>query len=308
MSAILEPRTLDRAQLDGLRDRLPEYLGNLGHELKRQGARLLCDCPLHADNSPSFAVLPNGRTAGCYPCDWQGDVFALSLAMGRASTFPEAVNDVASVLDTTLAEVARIAPRKPRPAPKPAELSDGQRKQIHLARLRFSDAFHAGEPIVDEIAASLGITREALRWASHGSDGLAIAKGWLCYAYAGGLKYRNPDSTAKPRFKWLVGTAAAPWRMAWARRPEVETVFLMEGESDALAMLAAGIESADPSVAVVASPGSGFQGRWAPLFAGKNVVLCFDDGEAGRIATATVAATLKGHAHSIRRWKGAISK
>jgi DNA primase len=92
--------------------------------------------------------------------------------------------------------------------------------------------------------------------------------------------------------------------MGWARKPEVETVYLTEGESDTLALIETGIES-DGKAAVVASPGTSFPREWAPLFNGKRVVLCYDLDGAGIAAAATVAATLKGHAAEILRWKGA---
>lgn len=70
------------------------------------------------------------------------------------------------------------------------------------------------------------------------------------------------------------------------------------------AMIAAGIED-DGTAVAVASPGTSFPREWAPLFRGKRTVLCFDTDAPGRLATATVAATLKGHAAEILTRKGA---
>ena len=175
--------------------------------------------------------------------------------------------------------------------------------------MAFSDAFHAGDEIIDRIAASLGLDRETLRVASWGSSGLGLAARsygkpeWLCYAYPEGLKWRNPDPNGKPRFEWLAGKATAPWRMEWVK-PETHTVYLTEGESDCMALIAAGLE-ANGTAACVASPGTSFPAAWAPRFTGKRVVLCFDHDEPGRKATATVAAILTGHAAEILTWKGA---
>ena len=299
----------DTATLDALRARLPEYLEATGHELRRQGARFVTHCPNHHDTNPSFAVFADGRACGCFPCGWKGDVFSFAEWTGRAASFPEAVRHVADVLNSPAIAALQS---KPRPARKPAPpfaLTDGERETIRLARLRFSDAFHDGEPIIDEIAESLAVPREALRWAAHGSDGLALAPGrhgrpeWLCYAYSTGLKYRNPNPAEKPRFDFLIGKASAPWRMAWAHKPEVETVFLTESESDALAIIATGIE-ADGRAAVVASPGTNFAREWAPMFAGKRVVLCYDRDKPGQAEAGRVAAMLTGHAAEIFKWKG----
>jgi hypothetical protein len=325
-----------------MRARLPDYLAAVGVELRRNGNRLVGRCPVHDDAHPSFAVFGQRlETCGCYPCGFTGDVFATAEWLGRAGTFPEAVRHVASVLGVYLPEgetsprgLVREKSNSPSgplvstganqhtggkspigPLAKPAEppkLSDAERERIHLARLRFADALHAGEPIVEEIARSLGVSIETLRWASHGDCGLGLdapaglREPWLCYTYPHGLKYRNPRQGNGPRFVWLCGRATEPWRMGWARKPEVGTVFLTEGESDALALIEAGIE-ADGTAAVVASPGTSFPREWAPLFRGKRTVLCFDNDHAGRVATSTVAAMLKGHAREILTWKGTAS-
>ena len=302
----------DREQLDAMRQRLPEYLTARGVELRPQGARLVGRCPAHDDSSPSFALFgARHETAGCYPCGFTGDVFAVSQWLGRASTFPEAVADVAAVLGYSLPQgQAQSSPPATQPQPRPAkqpeppfQLSESDREKIHAARRAFCDAFHAGEPIVDEIAASLGLTRETLRVAAWGESGLGLANGWLCYCYPQGLKWRNPHPKTTPRFRFIVGKATAPWRMEWASKPEVGTVYLTEGESDTLALIESGIE-ADGTAACVASLGTSFPQAWAPLFAGKKVVLCLDRDTAGQDATARVAGILKGHAAEILAWKG----
>jgi hypothetical protein len=302
----------DQATLDRLRHRLPEFAQTLGIELRNNGTRLIGRCPVHSDSEPSFALYGEGHTkAGCYPCGFRGDVFAVSQWLGRSAAFPDAVADVARVLGVYLPPspsetTTRPTTAPPRPAKQPAPpfvLSDAEREIVHAARLAFSDAFHSGEPIVDDIAASLGLDRETLRLASWGSSGLGLADGWLCYAYPQGLKWRNPDAAGKPRFRWIAGKALAPWRMEWVNT-ETRTVYVTEGESDTLAMIAAGLE-ADGTAACVASPGTSFPRDWAPLFRGKRVVLCFDTDHPGRTATATVAANLKGHASEILTWRGA---
>lgn len=286
-------------------------------EFTEKHGRLLATCPKHEDTRPSFAVFPGRKHCGCFPCGWQGDAFAFAEWTGRAGDFREAVQHVAGVLGVTLPDddesrpKAATAPATPKPRPKPElpKLTDEQRDRIHAARLRFCDALQDSEPIVEVIASSLGITPATLQWAARGDCGLALdapagLPPWLCYAYPHGLKYRNPNKGTGPRFVWLCGRATAPWRMGWARNSDVETVYLTEGESDALALIESGIES-DGKAAVVASPGTSFPRDWAPMFRGKRAVLCFDTDGPGTAAAATVAAALKGHAAAILRWKGA---
>lgn len=296
--------------LNPLRVRLPEYLAARGVELRRIGTRLVARCPVHEDRSPSFAVFGTHHdSCGCYPCGFKGDVFAVSRWLGRSSTFPEAVAEVSATLGIHLPDApAGRATRPQPPARKPEPpfvLSDAEREIIHAAQLAFSDAFHGEDAIIDRIIASLGLDRETLRHASFGSSGLGLADGWLCYRYPDGLKWRNPDTKAKCRFRWIVGKATSPWRMEWVK-PETSTVYLTEGESDALALIAAGIE-ADESAVCVASPGTSFKRSWAPLFDGKRVVICFDDDPPGKAATAEVAAMLHGSAAEILTWKGTAS-
>jgi hypothetical protein len=301
-----------------LRARLADYLAALGVELRKNGTRLVGRCPVHEDRSPSFAVFGASHEAcGCHPCGFTGDVFKLSRWLGRSSTFPDAVRDVAAVLGVNLPQstggsVTRAFRAKQAPAKQaepPFMLSDADREKLHAARLAFSDAFHAGDPIVDGIAESLGLDRETLRWSAWGSSGLGLAcpaggrEPWLCYVFPQGLKWRNPHPKSTPRFRWIVGKATVPWRYEWIR-PETATVYLTEGESDCLALVAAGLES-DPGKACVAIPGAeGFKPEWAAIFDGKRAVLCFDFDRKGREATAKVAAMLKGHAAEILTWKG----
>jgi hypothetical protein len=306
--------------LSDLRARLPQYLEAVGVELRRNGTRFVGRCPVHEDREPSFAVFgANQEVCGCYPCDFKGDVFAVSQWLGRSSTFPEAVQDVAASLGVQLSHEftgrgtrPATAPRRtPKPPAPPFKLSETEGEKIHVARLAFSDAFWSADPIVGEIIESLGLNREALRLACWGRSGLGIAspaglgKPWLSYAYPQGLKWRNPDPKGKPRFMWLVGKATAPWRMEWVK-PETHTVYLTEGESDCLALIAAGLE-ADGTSVCVASPGTSFPREWAPLFKGRRVVICFDIDPPGQAATATVASLLKEEASQVLAWKGAAS-
>jgi hypothetical protein len=304
----------DIAVVSTLRARLPEFLQALGVELRKNGNRLVGRCPVHEDRTPSFAVFgTHHETCGCFPCEFSGDIFDVSKWLGRSASFPEAVADVAATLGVYLPESAAGTATSPSNAPpSPTKqlarsfvLSDAEMQTIQTARLAFCDSFHAGEPIVDDIAASLGLDLETLRLASSGSCGLGLANGWLCYVYPQGLKWRNPDPNGKPRFRWIVGKALAPWRMERVK-PDTRTVYITEGESDCLALIAAGLE-VDGTAACVASQGTSFPRDWAPLFRGKQVVLCFDTDQPGRDATATVAAILKGHAFEILTWKGITS-
>lgn len=298
----------DREALDSMRHRLPEYLTTRGVELRPHGARLVARCPMHDDSTPSFALFgARHETAGCYPCGFSGDVFAVAQWLGRAGTFPDAVADVAAVLGVTLPQGhPQGQPRPPQAQPRPTQqpappfmLNEADREKLHSARLAFSDAYDGGE--LDTLAGGLGIPLWAFRWCAKGRCGLGWWHGRLAYLYPQGMKLRNPPGV-QPRFVWECGRATVPWRAEWIK-PEVATVYLSEGESDCIALVAAGLET-DGTAACVASPGTSFVREWVPLFAGRKVVLCFDRDKAGQDATAKVAAMLQGTASEVSTWKG----
>jgi len=305
------PLRFDPAALEDMRCRLPEYLTKKGVELTRRGARLVGKCPVHEDNSPSLAIFgTHHENCGCFPCNFQGDVFAVSQWLGRSDSFPSAVRDVAAVLGVHLPDSTAQAATRPATPPQraakqvepPFVLSDVDRAKIHSARLAFSDILHDGGPMLGEIAQSLCLSPEVLRYAAFGESGLGYADRWLCYTYPSGLKWRNPDLQAKPRFVWLVGKATQPWRAEWIR-PETETIYLSEGETDCMSLIAAGLE-ADGSAVCCASPGTSFSPVWAKLFTSKVVVLCFDADPPGQAAALKVAAMLAPFATGVSNWKG----
>jgi len=90
-------------------------------------------------------------------------------------------------------------------------------------------------------------------------------------------------------------------------RANVRRAFVCEGESDRLALLQAGLESVTQAngTAVVAVPGAkNFDPSWAKLFAGREVILVFDDDDAGKAGAEKVAGILAPWAARVRVWDG----
>ena len=298
-------RHLTPADLDPLRVRLVDYLERTGTELLKRGSRYLGRCPGHDDNNPSFAVYGSRLSVcGCYPCSFAGDVFALVQWLGRAHSFRDAVEHVADVLGQRMPEGEIVASYvRPLPKPKAPEPVKFDAVMIQRARQEWCDRFHSEDAQAAVALDDLGLPAAAFNWCSWGKSGIGWAKGSLCYAYPQGLKWRNPNSQAKPRFQWLTGKATMPWRADWIKL-ETRTCYITEGESDCIALVAAGLEE-DGTTVCTAIPGAdGFAPEWASLYKGKRVVICFDDDAAGRMARAKVAAILKGHATEILSWKG----
>jgi hypothetical protein len=315
------PARFQDETLEALRARLPDYLEACGVELRRSGNRLVGHCPNHEDRHPSFAVFADGQACGCYPCGFSGDIFKTAQWLGRAGTFPEAVRNVASVLGVPLAhEPACTRPRPakatPRPAKRPPELPpmpdlpDGFEEASSDKRGALYQACTRRTLAAVAVARELGTDLETLRMSTFTSDGVGIEAGCILYLYESGVKRRYPRGH-EPRFKWIYGSARLPWRWHFAARPEVKTVYVCEGESDALAALAAGLEVLHPpsgteAAAVVACPGTAFLEAWGPLFKGKRAVLLFDNDKAGRDATERTVAILRPFAAEIRvaNWEG----
>jgi len=194
----------------------------------------------------------------------------------------------------------------------PFELSPGDREKLHASRRAFVNACTENDPIIDKIAASLGINREVLEYSGTGRSSLGLSADrwgkntWLAYCHREGLNYRNPNSDSKQRFDWLYGKSTLPWRFERERLPNVRRVFLTEGESDCLALLAAGLED-DKSTACCASPGTSFLPAWASMFEGLGVTICFDTDVAGQDAALKVAGILAGHASEVLTWRHGLT-
>lgn len=335
-------RRFDPATLDTLRRGLPDFMRALGLELKRNGARLTGSCPVHHDAHPSFSLYGEGHTrAGCYPCGFAGDVFAVSQWLGRASTFPEAVADVARALGVILPEtdcnaaagrtgagITHSRNNPPRSAPRPAA-------PIILPTLpgEFEDAASAARwnlwtecrdrsETARLVAAELGTDLDTLRGLTFTTDAVGIewsndkrrdGRPAILYLYEHGAKlrrWRDEVKGSRPRFEWLHGKAALPWRWHFAARREVGSVILTEGETDAVAAIGAGLECLHPrdgrqACAVVACPGTSFPEAWGRLFLRKQVVLMFDGDKAGREAAQRAANIIMPHALSVRvaKWE-----
>ena len=167
---------------------------------------------------------------------------------------------------------------------------------------------HAG---CDQLAllAALGLdkpTRSSTEWTPHG-DASAVydyrdETGQLLFQVLRTadkqFPQRRPDPTAKSGWRWSLGTT----RRVLFRLPELisavdagATVYVTEGEKDALALVAHG-------KAATCNPGGA--GKWRPEYAeflrGARVIVCADKDQAGQAHARSVAASL--HAVDAQVW------
>lgn len=322
-----------------LRGRLADYLTRVGVELKPQGSKFVGRCPMHDDRHPSFTVFgARHEMAGCFPCNFTGDVYAVAQWLGRAGSFPEAVADVAAVLGVMLPETSGGAvaghqrsgttsrrPMPPRPqAAKPIvlpALPPGFEDACTEARANLYRECVTKSSVALAVAGELGTDIETLRSLCFTSDGIGIeyarvrsARPVILYLYEHGAKIRHPKGYT-PRFEWAHGSPALPWRWHFAARPEVVTVHVTEGETDAIAAISSGVENLHPhdgtrASAVIACPGTSFPEAWGPLFRGKRAVLMFDRDEPGQAAQARAAAIIAPYALAVNlfNWKGTSAR
>lgn len=299
-----------------LRMRLLDYATRVGIEFRKAGVRWIARCPFHDDRRPSFALFIDrtGSPRIICTCGWSGDVFDLAVKLGKASSFPDAVRHIAEILGMAPDAGGADHGRKlkvgrtvtPSRMPDTPELPADFEARHRAARARL----WSSPEKLRKAGAELAVTPEIVRSLCYTSDALGWANDRLLYLYPHGAKLRNP-SGERPRFRWLMGRAVAPWRWHFAARPNVSRVFVAEGESDCIAAIADGLEDlypadGSPGSAVVAIPGVAFPEEWSPIFAGKDVVLMFDNDPAGRAATARVGGLIAGHARSVKsiRWEG----
>jgi len=126
--------------------------------------------------------------------------------------------------------------------------------------------------------------------------------GKIAFIYDTGVKLRWRENGERI-IRWAFGT---PWIWRGAYLNFAETVFLCEGETDAITLIDAGIEREEKTLAVALPSATTFNPEWAQLFRAKDVVLVFDGDQAGETATARVTGFLRPAARSLSHldWEG----
>lgn len=286
---------------------------------------MLCPLPDHADGNPSFAIFDsrdgNGTQMAKCSCGFGGGVIQLAQRLQPKLNYPQILRHIAAEIGVEIdmveetdeqakarRERATVAVKAAQ-LPMPKELPPDFEARHVSARSRLWKS----PELLAKVEAMLGIPAEVVRSLCYTSDALGWANGCLLYLYEHGCKSRLGDGapdktriyrdgrwvstpTEGKRFVWNCGLAVYPWRWHFAARPEVKEIFITESESDAMALIAAGVEDlypkkGKPASAVIACPGGAFPPAWGPLFKGKRATVAFDwDGksDANRDKAATI--------------------
>jgi len=298
---------------------LPNYLKRIGSLLLFQDHRqmqFLATCPLHNDQHPSLTAKKKGNVWEwfCHPCAVGGTVLELHARRFKLDTktqFPQICREVAQILQGVSFQIP--------PTDHSTTMSSNMdmppisKEEFAVLTHQWRMVLRDDEKLRNHFAHELGLPNWLLLGAAnwHG-DGVGIAPAGsklhtsdgreftlreprLTYIGEGHYKIRSPFGIEEnPRF-WLFGILRRPWlgNLLVPGNTTVKHVHLLESESSALTLIAAGAWARDHSEIVVATSGSGgFKLEWIPLFAGRTIHMWPDADEAGKRFAETTAALL----------------
>lgn len=254
-----------------------------GVRVIRNGKLIECRCPnpKHHDDTPSFKIFNDNR-AYCFGCSWKGDVIEY-VRMRDGSDFTSAC----SWLEENLEALSRNTPYEPdqretREVSAPKPLTEAEKVRCATAASRL---LNDGDK-----CAAVGDVRG---WSQETIQSLAEAGdlGWhseqLAFVYEAGMKVRDWPGRD---FRWNCGSPSL-WRGHRVEDPD--TVFVTEGETDAISLIDAGVECCGGIVVSIPSSTT-TRAEWFQTWIGKKVFLCFDNDDAGASATKKVIKALNG--------------
>jgi 5S rRNA maturation endonuclease (ribonuclease M5) len=273
------------------RNPLPEYCERRGIHLRRSGGSLKGKCPLHHErNGESFTVFPDGRWRCFGKCDKDGDVTHLEQALG-GGTLAEAAERLGAQRIQQTQQRPKVPKQEPAPSTTkenpfglPYRMNDDERRLCVEAATRLLTTENAIESIAHQRGWKPATIRNLALEPSLG----VTDDGKLAFLYESGLKVRWKENGER-RIRWAFGK---PWLWRGGYIQQAQTVYICEGETDAITLVDSGLEE-DRDTAVIALPSASFHiDRWASLFVGKNVVIATDADEAGVKAAEQLARTL----------------
>lgn len=264
-----------------------------GLKIQRSGTWRMAKCPFHPDRTPSFAIYGSDDRAKCFGCGWHGSVIDFEMKTLQCD-FPTACRSLNQFLLDPKNGATRIVVAQASSETPPIPLSEEEMitRRRYVTRLA-TDRWLASR-ICDQRPSARGEAWNPdtlMRLAQEGH--LGWAGDALAFLYPTGTKLRRwPHKD----FLWE-GSADSLWRQD--RISKARTIYITESETDAIAMINAGVELADGAAVVAAPSATTWKTHWNELFRGKEVVLCFDNDEAGRAGTQAVGAQLTPYAKTV---------
>lgn len=276
-------------------------------------------CPFHSENTPSFIVSTDTNRYHCFGCGADGDAISLLTELGGL-TFREAVDDLAGRVGLTVPTAGddggddpRIPLRRALNACQPllhnwlmddadasaarqfladrsftrehAELWElgFQPRSHHLARhmpdrVRPADLLDAGMT-ADGHSGAYDVFRGRLLWPLRDATGQIIGYAGRDLDGTSRAKYINTRETALYRKQETLFGLHLARRSMLAKKQ----VFLVEGYTDVMAMVAAGIENTVATCGTAVTPAHA-EHLGSRIGDGGEVVTVFDNDDAGRAA------------------------
>jgi len=218
--------------------------------------------------------------------------------VAAAKKLDSSENDSSPDLQTSCVEQKKPSITPDNPFGLPYRLNDRERRECVAAAERLI----TNKAAIEKLASRRNWKPEIIRNLALDLC-LGISEdGKLAFLYESGLKQRW-EQNGKRVIKWKFGKKWF-WR-GWAIK-QSHTVYLCEGETDAITLIDAGYET-DSRVNVAALPDAKFTiDPFVSLFAGKQVIIATDWDEAGEGAATKIHEALKEAATVLRlKFEGA---
>ncbi len=261
---------------------------------------------LNGEQGKSLCIRIDGAKVGIFKdfaTDDAGDNLVELYAQAKAVPFKDALRACADWLGVPLDCGSRSKPTVAYPAPKgessplavPMSDSDNQRALSMAATLRDNPA------LCERLARARGWQPETILNLAH-EPSLGWDDGKLAFLYESGVKRRWREDGERV-IKWAFGR---PWLWRGGYLWGKSTIYLCEGETDAISLIDGGLEKDSSTLAVALPSASTFEREWATLFKDKDVVLALDGDNAGLAATARIASFLQPVVKSLKQlnWEG----
>jgi twinkle protein len=286
-----------------LLERVEELTPYLFPNGKRDGVHW-CVGSIEGESGKSFKICISGEKAGLWGDFADSRKHSWSLLdlwmYARNVDFKTALRESSEWLGTPILHYQQRGAQFRAPAAEQISadfLSVGEcRRAVEMAVTLRNDP-----KLCQRIANARGWKGETIRDLTVGPH-LGWHEGKLAFIYETGVKLRWRQDGERV-IRWAFGK---PWLWRGSLIDIARTIYLCEGETDAISLIDAGLESDGGTIAVALPSASTFNERWANLFAGKDVVLAFDADKAGEEATRRVSRFLHAHVASLKQlnWGG----
>jgi hypothetical protein len=238
------------------------YLPNM----KRQGKQYMATCPFHAETKPSFSVNNDDGRYFCHGCNKQGDAFhfyAKRKGLTTRDDFPQVLEGICKDFHIpTNSSLLRRSRTETNP-PQQAAKSKGQPEGDPTEIYPYTDA-------------NGNLIFEVCRYSNPKS-----------------FRMRRPKKVGQG-YKWgIADVERVLYNLPYL--VTAQEIWLVEGEADANNL---------DSLGFTATTAPGGAGKWRPSYtetlAGKDVIICPDNDEAGSKHANKVAEKLHGVAKSVK--------